>query len=72
VSQEGVAVQSVDAIEQRLIELTAEARLELHPGLRDPPPLAPRLLALFRGEGGEILLEARVAAIGPVKLAVAS
>jgi len=64
-------MQSIDAIEQRLIELCAEACLEVDAGLRDPPPLAPCLLALFRGEGAEILLEARVAAVGPVKLAVA-
>src|SRR5262249_2760414 len=38
VSQEGIAVESVDAIEQGLIELPAQARLEVDPGLRDPPP----------------------------------
>src|SRR5262249_166660 len=72
VAQERVAVQGIDAIEQRFSELTARARLEIPPRLGDAAAFAPRLLALFGGEGGEIVLEARVAAIGPVELTITS
>src|SRR5579863_1361030 len=63
VAQEGLAVQGVDAIEQCFIELAAEARLEAHPGLLHAAALAVRLLALLRGEAGEVILEAAVAAV---------
>ena len=53
------------------VELVAEARLEAHAGLFHPAALAPRLLALVRGEGLQVVLEARVAAVAPVELAVA-
>src|ERR1700732_2022740 len=71
-AHEGVAVQVIDAVEERLVELAAEARLEAHARLRDAAALATRLLALLGGEGAQVVIEARVTAIGPVKLAVAS
>src|ERR1700738_3604799 len=71
-AHEGVAVQGIDAFEERLVELAAEARLEAHAGIRDAAALATRLLALLGGEGAQIVIEARVTAIGPVKLAVAA
>src|ERR1700730_1883616 len=71
-AHEGVAVQGIDALEERLIELPAEACLEVHARIRDAAALATRLLALLGGEGAQIVIEARVTAIGPVKLAVAA
>src|SRR6202048_1636370 len=71
-AHEGVAVQGIDAFEERLVELAAEARLEAHAGIRDAAALATRLLALLGGEGAQIVIEARVTAIGPAKLAVAA
>src|SRR5207244_6652385 len=71
VTHEGIPVQGVDALEEPLVELAPEARLEAHARLRDAAALAPRLLALLRREGGEVVIEARVAAVAPVKLAVA-
>src|ERR1700724_1638043 len=71
-AHEGVAVQGIDAGEERLVELAAEACLEAHAGIRDAAALATRLLALLGGEGAQIVIEARVTAIAPVKLAVAS
>ncbi len=72
VAHKGVAVQVIDAVEERLVELAAEARLEAHARIRDAAALATRLLALLGGEGAQIVIETRVTAIGPVKLAVAS
>ena len=63
-------MKSIDAVEQTRLELAAEARLEADAGLGDAPALAPRLLALLRREGVEIGVEAGVAVVGPVKLAV--
>src|SRR6266550_3972669 len=71
VTHEGIPVQGVDALEEPLVELAPEARLEAHARLRDAAALAPSLLALLRREGGEVVIEARVAAVAPVKLAVA-
>src|SRR3984893_6536931 len=71
-AHEGVAVQGIDAVEEWLVELAAEARLEADAGIRDAAALATRLLALLGGEGAQIVIEARVTAIGPVKLAVAA
>src|SRR5204862_282620 len=70
-THEGIPVQGVDALEELFVELAPEARLEAYARLRDAAALAPRLLALLRREGGEVVIEARVAAVAPVKLAVA-
>src|SRR2546430_17435215 len=56
----------------RSVELAAEARLEAHARIRDAAALATRLLALLGGEGAKGVIEARVTAIAPVKLAVAA
>src|SRR5580704_4830397 len=40
VPQERIAVQCVDRVEERGIELPAEARFEVHTGFGDAPPLA--------------------------------
>ncbi len=58
VAQEGVAVQVIDAVEEALVEVAAEARLEADSGLGHAAALAPRLLALLRREGLEVVLEA--------------
>src|SRR6185437_7078278 len=71
VPQEGFPVKGVNPVEQVLVEVAAETGLEADPGLGHAPALAPRLLALLRREGLEIGLEARVATIAPVELAVA-
>src|SRR5256886_15346331 len=52
VAHESVAVQVIDTVEERLVELAAEARLEAHARIRDAAALAARLLALLRGGGG--------------------
>src|SRR2546423_1125285 len=72
VTHESVAVQVIDTVEERLVELAAEAGLEAHARVRDAAALAPRLLALLGGEGAPGVIEARVTAIAPVKLAVAA
>ena len=65
-------MQRVHAIEEPLVEIAPEAGLEADAALGDPAALAARLLALLGGEACEVVLKARVAAIGPVKLAVAA
>jgi hypothetical protein len=72
VAQEGIAVKGVHRIQGALIEVGAHERLEMNAGLGDPAALAPGFFALLGGEGLEIGLEARVAAVGPVELAVAA
>jgi hypothetical protein len=49
VAQKRVAVQGVDAIEQALIKLRAEAGLEAHAGIGDPAALAPGRLRFSAG-----------------------
>src|SRR5262249_30623207 len=58
-------------LEERAVELAAEARLEAYAALGHAAPFASRLLALLGGEGLEGVVEARVAAVAPVGLAVA-
>src|SRR5438094_5559679 len=56
----------------RLSRRAAAPRLEAHARIRDAAALATRLLALLGGEGAQVVIEARVTAIAPVKLAVAA
>src|SRR6185437_7150234 len=71
VPQEGFPVKGVNGVEEALVEICAEAGLEADAGLGHPAALAPGFLALLGRESLEIGLEARVAAVGPMKLAIA-
>jgi hypothetical protein len=64
-------MQRVDAIEEPPVEVRAEAGLEADAAFGHAAALAPRLLALLGREACKVILEACVAAIGPMKLAVA-
>ena len=71
VAQEGVAMERVDAIEQRASRSLPSRVSKRDAGFGDAAPLAVGFLALLGGEGLEEGVEALVAAIGPVELAVA-
>ena len=70
VAQKRVAMKGVTLVEHALIELAAQAGFEVDPCLGDPPPLAAGFLALVRREGLEVRIEARIAAVRPMELAV--
>src|SRR6185295_17354410 len=70
--QERVAHERVDAIEEPSIDVRAEPRVERDAGYGDAAALAACLLPLLGSEGFEEGIEARIAAIPPVELAVAT
>ncbi len=72
VTQEGVPVKRVDLVEQLGIQVRTQTGVEGDSGFGDSTTFPPCLLALVGRECLKKGVEIRVAAIRPVKLAVAS
>jgi hypothetical protein len=72
VAKKCIPVKSVHRVQCLLVEIASHPRLEVNPGLSYSSPLALGFLAFLGGKGFQVRLEARIPAIGPVKLTVAA
>jgi hypothetical protein len=72
VTIEGVGVELVYDVPQRIVHVAAVQRIEFDTGFGHAPPFALGLLALLGGEGREEGVEGLIALIEPMKLAVAA
>jgi hypothetical protein len=72
VAKKCITVKSVHRIQRALIECASHECLDAEAGLGDTAPLAFGFFPLIGRESLEITVEARVVAIRPVKLAIAT